>query len=179
MNKHISLLFLPFLLAICILAGGCSSHKRSVRRHHDRPVKEYFHAGSEKNISAVRRAIVKASKDWLGTPYKYGANRCGHGSDCSGMVVTVYDEEAGIKLPRSSREMAEYCKSIKASQVLPGDLVFFATGKDPDRISHVGIMLDNTYFMHISSSKGGVVSDVTTPYYQRTFKGYGRVPSLK
>ncbi|MBD5370177.1 MAG: C40 family peptidase [Bacteroides sp.] len=194
MNKIIFRFLVFVLLGACAaFCGGCSTKRHSVR--HKRPEtsqtskpskkpraqksdRDYFAAADDRNLSRTRRDIIRASEAWLGTPYSYGSAECGRGSDCSGMVVTVYDEEAGIKLPRNSAQIADYCKTLKASQVLPGDLVFFATGKDPDRISHVGIMLDDVWFMHISSSKGGVVSDITTPYYQRTFKGFGRAPGL-
>jgi cell wall-associated NlpC family hydrolase len=45
-------------------------------------------------------------------------------------------------------------------------------------VSHVGIVIDDRQFIHASSSKGVVISDMTTPYYQRTFKMFGRVPAL-
>jgi len=59
--------------------------------------------------------------------------------------------------------------------VRAGDLVFFATGKDKNRVSHVGIMIDDVKFIHASTKKGVVVSEVTAPYYERTFMMYGRV----
>jgi lipoprotein Spr len=94
------------------------------------------------------------------------------------MVLQVYLDALGIKLPRNSAEQAAFCTPISLRKVLPGDLVFFATGKDAARISHVGIMLDYENFIHVSTSKGAVISKITTPYYVRTFMGFGRVPTL-
>ncbi len=88
----------------------------------------------------------------------------------------AYEKVTGIKLPRNSAQQKEFCNSLRKGDVLPGDLVFFATGKDPEKVSHVGIMIDDNRFIHASSSKGVVVSDASQPYYQRTFKGFGRVP---
>ena len=79
-------------------------------------------------------------------------------------------------MPRNSAKQAEFCKSLDPDEVEIGDLVFFATGKDPDRISHVGIMIDEVNFVHASTKKGVVVSRIDTPYYIRTFKMFGRVP---
>ena len=112
---------------------------------------------------------------WLGTPYAYSKAEKGVATDCSGMVLEVYGKVTGVKLPRNSARQAEFCKSIRPDDVAIGDLVFFATGRDKDVISHVGIMVDDRNFIHASASKGVVVSDVTQPYYIRTFRGFGRV----
>ncbi|MDE7347852.1 MAG: C40 family peptidase [Muribaculaceae bacterium] len=115
---------------------------------------------------------------WKGTPYGYGRAEKGKASDCSGMVMSVYEKVTGIKLPRNSAQQQDFCKHLKKKEVKIGDLCFFATGKDPDKTSHVGIMIDEKNFIHASTSKGVVVSDISQPYYVRTFKGYGRVPDL-
>ena len=124
----------------------------------------------------LRKKIVDEAMTWKGTPYGYGRADKGVASDCSGMVMSVYEKVTGVKLPRNSAKQSEFCHGIRKKDVKIGDLVFFATGSDPDRISHVGIMIDDRNFIHASTSKGVVVSDATQPYYVRTFKGYGRVP---
>ena len=171
----ISYILILFLSAL--LLSGCRSSGHSVRRHHshkvDVPVKIDL-----SGLSKERRALIKEAEEWLGTPYEYGASSKQRGSDCSGMVLSVYLETTGIKLPRNSAKQAEFCRSLKARDVVPGDLVFFATGKDPERISHVGIMVSDEDFIHVSTSKGAVVSKTTTPYYTKTFMGYGRVPGM-
>ncbi len=125
-----------------------------------------------------QQRIVEEARTWLGTPYAYAKADKGSGTDCSGMVMKIYEDVAGHKLPRNSAKQAEFCKRLEPAQVAVGDLVFFATGKDANRVSHVGIVIDDRQFNHASSSKGVVISDMTTPYYQRTFKMFGRVPAL-
>lgn len=120
--------------------------------------------------------IVEEAMTWIGTPYAYAKNDKTEGTDCSGMVLTVYEEVLGKKLPRNSAKQAEFCIPLDPGEVVIGDLVFFATGKDPDKISHVGIMIDEVNFVHASSKRGVVVSRIDTPYYIRTFKMFGRVP---
>ncbi|MDE5585189.1 MAG: C40 family peptidase [Muribaculaceae bacterium] len=120
--------------------------------------------------------IVMEAYGWLGTPYGYGMAEKGKGCDCSGMVMSVYEKVRGVRLPRNSAQQQDFCKKLKKKDVKVGDLCFFATGKDPDKTSHVGIMIDETNFIHASTSKGVVVSDITQPYYVRTFTGFGRVP---
>ncbi len=162
-----------------VMGAGCKSHHSVRRGNHHRGHKTELPVHLDfSSLSKERRAIVREAEEWLGTPYAYGESTKQRGSDCSGMVLSVYLETTGIKLPRNSAKQAEFCKSLKAKDVRPGDLVFFATGKDPDRVSHVGIMISDEDFIHVSTSKGAVVSKTTTPYYTRTCMGYGRVPGM-
>ncbi|MDE7496460.1 MAG: C40 family peptidase [Muribaculaceae bacterium] len=128
------------------------------------------------SLGKYQEDIVEEAMSWLGTPYKYAGQEKGRGTDCSGLVMKVYEDVAGWKLPRNSAKQAEFCDRLKEEDVEPGDLVFFATGKDPDKVSHVGIMLDEENFIHASTSKGVVISKVTSNYYIRTFMMYGRIP---
>ena len=166
--------FYPVLMALAVLLGaaGCKSHKKMTVR---------ASASAEivrvpEGISDLQKQIVEEAYSWMGTPYQYSGEEKGVGTDCSGMVLRVYEKVEGVKIPRNSAKQAEFCIPLESKEVETGDLVFFATGKDPDKVSHVGIMLDAENFIHASTSKGVVVSKVTTPYYTRTFKMYGRVP---
>lgn len=156
-------------LCILLFFTGCRSQKNSV----DLDVSH----SSLQNVdlgSGIRGRIVKEARTWIGTPYAYGHNEKGDGTDCSGLVLSVYESVAGIKLPRNSAKQAEFCENIKSENVKPGDLVFFATGSDPKKINHVGIMLDKEDFVHASQSKGVVISKISTPYYLQRFMMYGR-----
>lgn len=153
------------------------SVKRGKRPHHTTIVAK--HHGSDIKATGLRKAITKEALSWEGTPYKYAEAEKGRGTDCSGMVLRVYERVADVKLPRNSAAQSEYCRKLKDKEVRPGDLAFFATGSDPHRVSHVGIMLDATRFIHASTKKGVVISDITTPYYQRTFICFGRVPDRR
>ena len=53
------------------------------------------------------KKLYKELKKWLGTPYAYAAHTCGEGTDCSGMVMEVYQEVYGIKVHRNSAKMLE------------------------------------------------------------------------
>ncbi|MDE5870233.1 MAG: C40 family peptidase [Muribaculaceae bacterium] len=122
------------------------------------------------------KKVVEEALEWIGTPYQYAKAEKGAGTDCSGLVMMSYLEATGLKLPRNSAKQAEFCKKISSSDVQIGDLCFFATGKDPNRISHVGIMIDNETFIHASSKKGVITTKINSPYYVRTFIQFGRVP---
>ena len=123
--------------------------------------------------------MLEEANTWLGTPYEYARADKGRGTDCSGMVMSVYLQALEIKLPRNSRKQAEFCKTIPREKAVAGDLVFFATGKDPSRICHVGMLVDKEQFIHASSSKGVVVSSLDSPYYSKRIICFGRVPALE
>lgn len=178
---HFILLTATVVLTVCM--PSCRSSKKNKSEFYQSQI-ENLRRGkhkSDKNdkqlkgISGTRNRIVEEAMTWKGTPYCYGRADKGKACDCSGMVMCVYEKVTGIKLPRNSAKQQEYCRNLKKKDVLIGDLCFFATGKDPDRTSHVGIMVDDRNFIHASSSKGVVVSDITQPYWIKTFKGYGRV----
>ena len=62
--------------------------------------------------------------------------------DCSGLTMRSY-EQAGVRLPHSSRAQFGYGRSIARSNLLPGDLVFFGSP-----ISHVGIYVGKNKMVH-------------------------------
>ena len=169
------MLHILLILAVGMMAGGCHSSKKAAGRGKHKAKIENVRVNTKK-LKGEEKRIVEEAMTWRGTPYKYGGYHKGKGTDCSGMVLSVYEKVTGKKLPRNSAKQAEFCKKLKAKEVNPGDLVFFATGKDASKISHVGIMIDDDRFIHASTQKGVVISEMSTPYYQRTFKMFGRVP---
>lgn len=110
--------------------------------------------------------------NWLGTPHKMGGTTKS-GIDCSGFVSNVYTEIYNEKLPRTSREMADQIKSKKQDKLKEGDLVFFAFGGG--KIDHVGIYLHNNRFVHVSSKKGVIISNLEESWYSKYFVKSGSV----
>lgn len=170
------LLWLAFCLVMILTVTGCRSHKKVIK---EETKVETVNKGNKNNKKNLRDRITDEALEWVGTPYKYAGSDKGKGTDCSGLVVTVYEQICGIKLPRNSAQQAEFCKTLKKNSIKPGDLVFFATGNDKKKVSHVGIMIDEGRFVHASGSKGVIISEMNTPYYERTFTNYGRVPGLE
>jgi lipoprotein Spr len=118
---------------------------------------------------------AEASK-WLGTPYRSGGNTL-RGVDCSGFVVAVFREVYGKKLARTSAGiLKENCRKVNRSKLREGHLVFFRTdNKKKKEPNHVGIYLKNGKFVHASSSKGVMVSNLSEPYYVRAWMTGGEV----
>lgn len=110
--------------------------------------------------------------DWWGTPYKYGGEDKS-GADCSGFVQVVFSKVYNKKVPRTTKQQYEACKKIGRNNLKEGDLVFFETGGKG--ISHVGIYLKDDRFAHASSSKGVMVNSLDEEYYDKHYKGGGRI----
>ncbi len=145
--RHFSLLISTAIAIVSL--SSCRSAKKvdnSLYMSKIEAVKKEYDKNGKDGISGSKTAkkIVKEAYEWLGTPYGYGKAEKGVACDCSGMVMSVYEKVAGIKLPRNSAKQQEYCKKLKKKDVQVGDLCFFATGKDPDKVSHVGIMVDES-----------------------------------
>ena len=92
--------------------------------------------------SAARKAVEVALAQ-LGSPYVWGAE--GPSTfDCSGLTSFAY-AAAGVTIPRVSRaQFAAYAASrpVAPTNLLPGDLVFFADNpRVPSTIHHVGVYI--------------------------------------
>lgn len=112
----------------------------------------------------------------VGTPYRYGGNTPEGGFDCSGLIGFVYRDAAGIKLPRTTRELISMrAPGIGRDALQSGDLVFFATNGG-SQVSHAGIYVGNGRFVHAPSSGGTVRLDsLSNTYWQRTYLNAKRV----
>lgn len=113
---------------------------------------------------------------WIGVPHRMGG-MSKRGVDCSGFVAIVYKEIYGKKLSRSSGEMLKRdCRKVSRGKLQEGDLVFFNTGRGKKKTpNHVGIYLKNSRFIHVSTSRGVMISRLDEPYYMRTWITGGRV----
>lgn len=158
-------------LAVLLLPSCRSSKSQQAPKVEKQVVVGLSSPGGQKGLRLVEEAYT-----WLGTPYLYAGSTKGEGTDCSGMVMQIYLDAAGCAIPRNSAKQAEFCLPLTEAEARSGDLVFFATGKDPEEVSHVGILIDEVNFIHASTKKGVIISRLDTPYYQRTFRGFGRVP---
>jgi cell wall-associated NlpC family hydrolase len=68
-------------------------------------------------------------------------------------------------LPRSTEAQARIGEPIAISELRTGDLVFFKTSW---KTGHVGIYLNDGFFMHASTTKGVMISSLENPYWKKT-----------
>ncbi len=126
-------------------------------------------------VEAKASELVVNALGFLGVPYRRGGNSVETGFDCSGFVRAIYEQTAGLVLPRKAEQQAAATQKIDKSDLKPGDLVFFNTMRRA--FSHVGIYVGEGKFIH--SPKPGAevrVEDMGVSYWARRFDGARRVP---
>jgi len=118
------------------------------------------------------KKIIESIDGWLGTPYKYGC-MTKSGTDCSGFTLNVYKESCNIKLNRSAADQVNNVTLINQDKLQFGDLVFFKISGN--KVSHVGIFINDSKFVHASTKKGVTISDLNDAYYKKYFYKGGKV----
>jgi len=77
----------------------------------------------------------------IGTPYSWGGDGSDGFYDCSGFTMRAY-AEAGVRLPRTSRQQYQASTKVALGDLQAGDLLFWAYDtSDPGSIHHVAIYL--------------------------------------
>jgi cell wall-associated NlpC family hydrolase len=122
----------------------------------------------------VRSRIVFTALQMVGVPYRYGG-ATPDGFDCSGLVQWSY-RNAGVPVPRTSREQFQAAAPVPLASASPGDLVFFRS-RD---YSHVGIYVGENRFVHAPNTGRSVeITSLDDPWYQKNFVRAGQMPGLK
>ncbi|USG63306.1 C40 family peptidase [Brevibacillus ruminantium] len=111
--------------------------------------------------SSLADQIIANGLAYKGVPYKFGSSKNTTSTfDCSSFTQRVF-KEAGITLPRDSRQQSQVGKKVSKDQLQKGDLVFFRSyGSSSPRITHVAIYAGNNTLLH-TYGKPGVT---TTPF---------------
>jgi cell wall-associated NlpC family hydrolase len=112
--------------------------------------------------------IISYAKKFLGTPYQW-AGTTPSGFDCSGFIYYVMGS-FGLSLSRTAGGLAEFGRTVKLSELRPGDLMFFkGRSTSSSSIGHVGMVVevrpDAIMFIHSSSSRGVVIDNFKTSSY--------------
>lgn len=121
----------------------------------------------------INTPLIHLVDDWYGTPYSIGGSTM-DGIDCSAFSRMLLDSVYGEEIPRTAQEQYDHCKHIKKDKLKEGDLVFFHTTHG-SYITHVGVYLQNNKFIHASSSRGVMISDLNDDYWRKTYRASGRV----
>ncbi len=102
--------------------------------------------------SSIGSAVAQFALQFVGNPYVYGGTSLTNGADCSGFVMSVYNN-FGVSLPHSSgadRSVGAAVDGLANAQ--PGDIICYS--------GHVAIYIGNGQIVHASTAKTGIkVSD--------------------
>lgn len=99
--------------------------------------------------SAMGKAVIDYATQFVGNPYVYGGSSLTNGTDCSGFVMSVYNN-FGVSLPHSSSAMRSRGYDVGGlANAQPGDIVCYS--------DHVGLYVGNGQIVHASTSKTGII----------------------
>ncbi len=98
--------------------------------------------------SSMGSSVANFALQFVGNPYVYGGTSLTNGADCSGFVMSVYNN-FGVSLPHSSgadRSVGAAVDGLANAQ--PGDIVCYS--------GHVAIYIGNGQIVHASTAKTGI-----------------------
>jgi cell wall-associated NlpC family hydrolase len=154
-----------FLLIVStiVLLFSCSQkqHKHEILYDHKKTISQ----SNKLDTNPIKKIILKEFYEWEGTPHKMGGNSK-NGIDCSGFAHYIYTKLFNIRVPRTTKQFFTTGIKIDKSQLKPGDLVAFNPHSYP---RHVGIYIGNNQFIHASTTKGVMMSDLSNPYWKKYY----------
>jgi hypothetical protein len=108
-----------------------------------------------KSLEINQKNLISTAKSFMGLPYLWGGTSA-KGVDCSGFMKTIYFLN-GVLLPRDASQQVNVGELVDTEngfdKLLPGDLLFFgrkADGDKKERVTHVGMYIGDTEFIHSS-----------------------------
>ncbi len=165
-----------FLLFVGLFSA-CSPARHAIRKERASLPADFYHVHSRElgfRLTGKEDPILIAEvTSWLRVPYRNGGTTR-VGADCSGFVFSVYRNAHQVELPRTTEGQARLTRRVGRNRLKVGDLVFFRT-TSRRKITHVGIYLGGDKFIHASTSRGVIVSDLNETYYANSFRYGGRV----
>lgn len=114
---------------------------------------EKAEARAAASIKAQREDAVRYALGFVGSRYVYGGSTPS-GFDCSGFVQYILRNSTGVSLPRNSASQSFVGTQIDASQMQPGDLIFYARGG----IDHVAMYIGDGKVVHAANERMGVTT---------------------
>ncbi len=177
--KPVKIKYFFYTLILLLASSSCKSRKIITDA---RSLKDMELSGSLSqryaSILGVDESEISNQKlyrfidNWMGAPHKLGGMDK-DGIDCSGFTTIIAREIYNKNLARTAREMADKVKRKYEEQLVEGDLVFFDF--NGQKFNHVGVYLGNNKFVHVSTSKGVIISDLKDPWYYKYFSRCGTI----
>jgi cell wall-associated NlpC family hydrolase len=111
------------------------------------------------NVGVEKQHVLLAAMTQLGVPYRSLKSAEGIGFDCSGLLIWAF-AEAGVTIPRVSRDQIRAANPADRSMVEAGDLVYYP--------GHIGLYLGSDSMIH-SPETGRLIEARQLPDKRLTF----------
>ena len=166
-------LFLQSILLLGLIISFSSCRTSAPRLDYKALAKASIRLGVDINLEDNHK-LYRESADWIGVPYRGGGDSK-RGTDCSGLTYQVYRKVYRTQLPRNTEDLKKKSNKVSKRNLREGDLVFFTSRNSGKKVAHVGIYLKNGKFIHASTSKGVIVSNLNEDYYTKHWISGGRI----
>lgn len=118
--------------------------------------------------------VVRVAQKYKGAKYVWGG-ASPKGFDCSGFTWYVYQKATGADIGRTVKAQWKQGHTVSRGSLRKGDIVFFKNTFEKG-LSHCGISLGGTKFIHAENERTGVViSDLSSGYYDDHYAGARRL----
>jgi lipoprotein Spr len=138
----------------------------------DTTVVNYFESVGVAHDQCNYFKLYSEAVDWIHTPYKW-AGTTKKGVDCISLVKNLYRSAYNLELTGNATGLYPQCEVVEKNELQEGDFVFFKINKN--HVSHVGLYLRDGKFIHASTSRGVIVSDLSESYYHKYYFNGGRL----
>lgn len=101
-------------------------------------------------------SAVNTAKSLLGYRYVYGGASPSTGFDCSGLIYYIYKLQ-GKTLARTTSGMQYNGKAVSESNMMPGDIIVWSTGRSYPTPTHVALYIGGGQMIHATNPRQGVI----------------------
>jgi len=152
-----------FIVTLLLFVTACSTrgvntYKRTI-------------APAYKSDNTTTALLYKEYEKYSNTRYKYGGQST-DGIDCSALVQAIYKNSFHKQIPRTTKDQARTGYRVDKNSARPGDIILFKTGYN---VRHAGIVIEKGKFLHASTKKGVIITDIEKPYYKQRYWQIRRV----
>jgi len=151
------------IVALLLFFSACSTrglnpHKRTI-------------APAYKSDNTTTALLYKEYKKYSHTRYQYGGQSTS-GIDCSALVQAIYRNSFHKDIPRTTKDQAKIGYRVDKRDAKPGDIILFKTGYN---VRHSGVVIEKGKFLHSSTKRGVIITDIDKPYYKKRYWQIRRV----
>ena len=162
--KFPHIMILKFLIiTIFLFLSACST--RGVNSYNRTIAPPY------KNNNKTTALLYKEYEKYSHTRYQYGGQSTS-GIDCSALVQAIYKNSFHKNIPRTTKDQAKIGYRVNKKDAKPGDIILFKTGYN---VRHAGIIIQKGKFLHSSTKRGVIITDIDKPYYKKRYWQIRRV----